>query len=206
MNSIKVWLVSNAGGRHIFYFELYTINKISGSLYFDSNLLFQVRHVKLLDLIELLIKHDLPLTEKEGIAAELFILIKKIKFYEQFYFDEIVLDKNGKLNIASYKVMDKLNTERLQNSYLMPLSAYSYPELFTVLKRHFHLHKDKIMSSSQVIIREAFEEQLINDPLKRHYLDTYNNSNMFYVYTDEKGEKTYFILNKDKLLFAFNTG
>ncbi|HKC69118.1 MAG TPA: hypothetical protein VKG26_12860 [Bacteroidia bacterium] len=204
MNTIKNWLISNAKGRNIFYFKLYTINKISGSLYFDSNILFRVSDAKLIDLIELLVSHELPIEKKNTIAAELFEMIQKIEYYKQFYFDEAVLDKDGRLNLSSYELMQKINTERLKNSNLLPVSKYGYPELFTILRTHFHLHREEIMASSQLITKTAFEEQLVTALLKHHYMDSYDADNMFYQYTGEAGDRTYFILNKDELLFAFD--
>jgi hypothetical protein len=204
MNKIRNWLVSDAKGRNIFYFKLYTINEKSGSLYFDSNILFRVSDTKLIDLIEQLVSNELPIEKKNTVAAELFEMVQTIEYYKQFYFDETVLDKDGRLNLSSYELMQKINTERLKNSNLLPISKYSYPELFTILRTHFHLHKEEIMTSSQIITKSAFEEQLITELLKYSYVYSYKDDNVFYLYRGESG-KTYFILNKDELLFAFDT-
>ncbi|MFI4919945.1 MAG: hypothetical protein ACHP65_10365, partial [Legionellales bacterium] len=173
MNTIRNWLVSNTKGRNIFYFKLYTINEKSGSLYFDSNILFRASDTKLIDLIELLISYELPIQKKDALAAELFEMVQKIEYYKQFYFDETVLDKYGRLNLSSYELMQKINTERLKNCNLLPISKYSYPELFTPLRSHFHLHKEEIMASSQVITKSAFEEQLVTELLKYSYVYSY---------------------------------
>jgi hypothetical protein len=204
MNTIRNWLVSDAKGKNIFYFKLYTINKISGGLYFDSNILFRANDTKLIDCIELLVSHELPIKKKYAIAADLFEMVQKIDYYKQFYFDETVLDKDGRLNLSSYELMQKINTERLKNSNLLPISKYSYPELFTILRSHFHLNQEENMASSKVITKTAFEEQLTTALLKHHYIDSYDADNVFYLYTGESGE-TYFIMNKDELLFAFDT-
>jgi hypothetical protein len=204
MNTIRNWLVSGTKGRSLFYFKLYTINEISGSLYFDSNILFRASDTKLIDLIELLISHELPIEKKDAIANELFEAVQKIEYYEQFYFDETVLDKNGRLNLSSYEVMQKINMERLENSRLLPISKYSYPELFTLLRTQFHLNLEEVMASSKVITKAAFEEQLITELLKYHYVYSYHADNVFYLYTGESGD-TYFIMNKGELLFAFDT-
>jgi hypothetical protein len=204
MNKIRNWLVSDAKGRNIFFFKLYTINEKSGSLYFDSNILFRVSDTKLIDLIELLVSHELPIEKKNAIAAELFELVQTIEYYKQFYFDETVLDKDGRLNLSSYELMQKINTERLKNSNLLPVSKYSYPELFTTLRSHFHLHQEEIMAASQIITKSAFEEQLVTELLKYSYVYSYKEDNVFYLHVSESG-KTYFILNKDELTFAFDT-
>jgi hypothetical protein len=204
MNTIRNWLVSGAKGRNIFYFKLYTINNISGGLYFDSNILFRVSDTKLIDLIEQLVSHELPIQKKDAIAAELFEMIQKIEYYKQFYFDETVLDKNGRLNLSSYELMQKINAERLKDSNLLPISEYSYPELFTVFRTYFHLHKEEIMALTKQITKPAFEEQLVTALLKHHYIDAYDAGNVFYQYTGEAGDRTYFILNKHELLFAFD--
>jgi len=204
MNTIRNWLISDTKGRNIFYFKLYTINEISASLYFDSNILFRVSDTKLIDFIELLVSYEMPIEKKNTIAAELFEMVQKIEYYKQFYFDETVLDKDGRLNLSSYELMQKLNAEKLKNSNLLPISKYSYPELFTTLRSHFHLNQEEIMASSQVITKSAFEEQLITELLKYSYVYSYKEDNVFYLYTSESG-KTYFILNKDELLFAFDT-
>ena len=146
----------------------------------------------------------MPIEKKNTIAAELFEMVQKIEYYKQFYFDETVLDKDGRLNLSSYELMQKLNAEKLKNSNLLPISKYSYPELFTTLRSHFHLNQEEIMASSQVITKSAFEEQLITELLKYSYVYSYKEDNVFYLYTSESG-KTYFILNKDELLFAFDT-
>ncbi|HXD93891.1 MAG TPA: hypothetical protein VNX01_11815 [Bacteroidia bacterium] len=204
MNTIRNWLVSGAKGRNIFYFKLYTINEKSGGLYFDSNILFRASDTKLIDRIELLVSHELPIQKKDAIAANLFEMVQKIEYYKQFYFDETVLDKDGRLNLSSYELMQKLNTERLKNSNLLPISKYSYPELFVPLRSHFHLNQEEIMASSKVITKSAFEEQLITELLKYSYVYSYKDDNVFYLHTSEAGE-TYFILNKGELLFAFDT-
>ena len=205
MNTIRNWLISGANGKNIFYFKLYTINEKSRGLYFDSNILFQASDIKLIDLIEQLVSHELPIEKKNAIAAELFERVQRIEYYNQFYFDETVLDKNGRLNLSSYELMQKINTERLKNSNLLPISKYSYPELFTILRTYFHLHKEEIKALTKQITKSEFEEQLVTALLKHHYIDSYDADNMFYQYTGEAGDRTYFILNKDELLFAFDT-
>jgi hypothetical protein len=204
MNTIRNWLVSGTKGRSLFYFKLYTINEISGSLYFDSNILFRASDTKLIDLIELLISPELPIEKKDAIASELFEAVQKIEYYERFYFDETVLDKNGRLNLSSYEVMQKINMERLESSRLLPISKYSYPELFTLLRTHFHLNLEEVMASSKLITKSEFEEQLVTELLKYSYVYSYKDDNVFYLYTGESGQ-TYFIMNKNELLFAFDT-
>jgi|GEM_PF-2991598 hypothetical protein len=205
MNTIKNWLVSDAKGRSIFYFKLYTINEISASLYFDSSILFRASDTKLIDFIELLISHELPIEKKDAIASELFEAVQKIEYYEQFYFDETVLDKDGRLNLSSYEVMQKINMERLENSHLLPISKYSYRELFVVLRTHFHLNMEEVMACSKIITKSAFEEQLVTELLKYHYVYSYHADNVFYLYKGESAGDTYFIMNKGELLFAFDT-
>ena len=147
----------------------------------------------------------MPIEKKNTIAAELFEMVQKIEYYKQFYFDETVLDKDGRLNLSSYELMQKLNTEKLKNSNLLPISKYSYPELFTVLRTYFHLHKEEIMALTKVITKPVFEEQLTTELLKYSYVYSYKDDNTFYLYINEAEGKTYFILNNDELLFAFDT-
>jgi hypothetical protein len=203
MNRVKYWVASDKNGRDIFYFGLYTMNKISDNLYFDSNLIFQGKHIRLVDLIEILVDRDFPMVKKDEVIAKLFEEIKEIEFYKEFYFHETVLDSNGKLNFSAYKFMNQFNCERLKDCYLVPLSNHRNPELFAELKCHYYLHEEEILSESIRIGQSRFEEQLTTDLLKQCYIDVYEPDNTYYLHCKEEGDKTFFILNNEKLLFAF---
>jgi hypothetical protein len=172
-------------------------------LYFDSNLIFQGKHTRLVDLIEILVDRDFPMVKKDEVVAKLFEEIKEIEFYKEFYFHETVLDSNGKLNFSSYKYMSEFNCKRLKDYYGVPLSNHRNPELFMELKCYYYLHEEEILSESIRIDQSRFEEQLTTELLKQSYIDIYELGNIFYLHCREEGDKTFFILNDEKLLFAF---
>ncbi|HXS37478.1 MAG TPA: hypothetical protein VN721_12310 [Flavipsychrobacter sp.] len=203
MNTVRHWVASDNNGRDLFYFDLYTWNKESVNLYFESNLIFQGRHARLVDIIEVLVDRDFPLMKKDEVAAKLFEEIKKIDFYKEFYFHESALDKEGKLNLSAYRYISELNLKKMKACYLVPLSNHRNPELFMELKCHYYLHEEEIISESVRIDQGRFEGQLATDVLKQAYVDIYHPANLFYLHCREGGDKTFFILNGEKLLLAF---
>lgn len=200
METIKTWMISNVAGRNIFYFEIFKQDDI---IYFDSNLVFKTKKLK--DLIELLISNDLPNETVEIIAAKLFTSVKRIKYYDQFYFDDSVLDKDGKLNINSYKLLQELNYEKMKSDGEddVPVSRNNYPGLFSVINNQLCIHKNRIMKDSKSITKIQFESHLINDPLKFEYVNVYDNANKFYRHKSEEGYDTYFVLRNKTLQLAF---
>jgi hypothetical protein len=207
METIRTWIVSDINGRHIFFFELFKIVESDNTLCFDSNISFQPQHKIILDYIELLLSTHLPNSTKDSIAPQLFNLIKKIKYYQKFYFDESVLDKNGRLNMSSYKLIQELTFDRLkqEGEYNVPISNYNFPDLFRVFENYFCLHQHDIMQHSKIISKNKFESQLINEDLKHQYVNIYNQTNTYFLHKAEQGYYTYFILRNNKLLFAFKT-
>jgi hypothetical protein len=205
METIRTWLVSDIAGRNIFYFELLKINATDDTLCFDSNISFQLKHKVIVDYIELLISNHLPDSTKDSIATQLFNLIKKIKCYQKFYFDESVLDKNGKLNMSNYKLIQELTFAKLkqEDEYNVPISNYSFPDLFRVFENYFCIHKHDIMKHSKIITKVKFEGQLTNDTLKHEYVTIYNKSNLYFLHESNQIYHTYFILRNQKLQLAF---
>ena len=207
METIRTWMVSDRTGRNIFYFELFKINLADDTLCFDSNISFQLKHKVIVNYIELLLSNHLPDSTKNSIATQLFTIIKKIKYYQKFYFDESVLDKNGKLNMSSYKLIQEMTFDKLkqEGEYNVPISNYSFPDLFRVFENYFCIHKHDIMQHSKIISKNKFESQLINEELKHQYVNIYNQANIYFHHKAEQGYYTYFILRNNKLFFAFKT-
>jgi len=206
METLRTWIVSDKDGRNIFYFELFTVGN-ENTLCFDSNISFQPQHKLIIDYLELLLSTHLPNSTKDSIAPQLFNLIKKIKYYQKFYFDESVLDKNGRLNMSSYKLIQELTFAKLkqEGEYDVPISNYSFPDLFRVFENYFCNNKDDIMQHSIIISKIKFESQLINKELKNQYVNIYARTHTFFQHKAEQGYYTYFILKKNKLIFAFKT-
>ncbi len=203
MVSIRKYVISDdLTGRDLFYFEVF---KQDDMIFFDSNLVFKTKKLK--DLIELLISNDLPNETVEIIAAKLFTSVKRIKYYDQFYFDDCVLDKNGKLNFDSYKLLQQLNYEKLKSDgeYDVPISRNNYPDLFAVVNNELCIHKNRVMKDSKSITKIQFEFHLINEPLKFEYVNVYDKDNKFYRHKSEEGYDTYFILRNKTLHLAFRT-
>lgn len=206
METFKTWMVSDLSGRNIFYFELFKIES-DDKLFFDSNISFQLKHKGIIDHIEMLLSNHLPIATRDFIATLLFSQVQKIKCYSKFYFDESVLDKNGKLNMSSYKLIQQLTFEKLRQDgeYNVPISMYSFPDLFREFENYFCTHQQNLMRQSKIISKAKFESYLINDALKNQYVNIYNNSNMFFVHLSEQGYYTYFVMRRNKLQFAFKT-
>ena len=203
MHTVRNWIVENKQGRSLFYFRLYTISEISADLYFDSNILFRIADARLILLLEQLVFHKIPLDKKERIAQQLFMLIRENSYYEQFYFEDDVLDKYGKINFSAYECIRHLLMERLDDSCLLPLSANSYSYLFFAARKHFHLHRDTIFESSKQITQLEFENQLCTDALKFAYVEVFDKGNVFYLYTDNTNIVSYFIINGNDIIFLF---
>ena len=204
MHTIRNWIVENKQGRSLFYFRLYTINEISAGLYFDSNILFRITDARLALLIEQLVSYKIPIEKKDRIAEQLFILIKEIGYYEQFYFDDTVLDKTGKLNFFMYEFKQRFYLERLDKCYEVPISATHNPEIYAIVRKYFHLHKEVLFETTKPITQAAFECQLCTDELKQAYVEEYDEENAFYIYTDNTDKVSYFIINNNELKLVFD--
>lgn len=204
METIRTWMVSDKNGRDIFFFELFKIGN-ENTLYFDTNLSIQLEHKVIVEYIELLLSNYLPDSTKDSIALHLITLFKKIKYYHKFYFDESVLDKNGRLNMSSYKLIQEMtfNKLKLEDEYNVPISIYSFPDLFRVFENYFCIHKQEIMRHSKIISKIKFEGQLANDSLRNQYVTIYNKSNLYFLHESNQIYQTYFILRNHKLQFAF---
>lgn len=205
MEILKTWIVSDQNGRNQFYFEIF---EQDGIILFDTNLLFRNEHNIIIECIELLLSNHLPANTIDVVATKLFTSVKRIKYYERFYFSDCVLDKNGKLNANSYKLIQQLNYEKLKNDgeYNVPISLTSYGDLFAVMNNQFCIHRRKIMEDSTGITKDEFESYLINDSLKTEYVKVYSAANKFYRHKSvEEGYNTYFILRGINLFLAFRT-
>ena len=85
MISLKKYVVSDLTGRDLFYFELFKLDETDDTLSFDSNVKFQLKHKKIIGLIELLLSNHLPEQTKDAVAQQLFNSILKEKEYQKFY-------------------------------------------------------------------------------------------------------------------------
>ena len=205
METIKTWMVSDLNGRNLFHFEIF---KQDGIILFDSNLVFRNEHNTIIECIELLISNHLPTETIDVVAAKLFTSVKRIKYYEQFFFDDSVLDKSGKLNANSYKLIQQLNYEKLKSDgeYDVPISLTSYGDLFAVMNNQFCIHRKKIIHDSTRITKIEFESYLVNEDLKTQYVNVYDTANKFYRHKSvDEGYDTYYILKATTLLLAFRT-
>lgn len=205
MEIIKTWMVSDHNGRNLFHFEIF---KQDGITLFDTNIVFRNEHNTIIECIELLLSNHLPANTIDVVATKLFTSIKRIKYYERFYFDDSVLDINGKLNANSYKLIQQLNYEKLKSDgeYNVPISHISFGDLFAVMNNQFCIHRRKIMEDSTRITKDEFESYLINDSLKTEYVKVYSDANKFYRHKSiEEGYDTYFVLRGINLFLAFRT-
>jgi hypothetical protein len=199
METLKTWVISNKAGREIFFFELF---KIDDTLYFDSNLIIRNSHHNIIENIQLLLSDHLPIVTQEFIANQLFNNIKKNRYYDQFYFNESVLNKDGKLNLSNYKITQEIIINNIMNSeYYVPLSDCSCQAMFAVLSNYFYKNERNITRNSKAITKSKFEANLVNETLQHTYVNIYHQSNSYNVHYEEYN--TYFILRENKLLFAF---
>lgn len=207
MISYKKYVVSNLTGRDLFYFELFKLDETDDTLCFDSNIKFQLKHKKIIDLIELLLSNHLQEQTKDALAKQLFNLIMKEKEYEKFYLSDEVLNKDGKLMMDNYELIKQITYKKLKavGKFNVPLSAFYLPELFKVIEDHFCNERECIMKQSTSISKTIFESKLITDELKHQYVCVYNNENKFYHHIADNGNSTYFILLNHKLIFAIKS-
>lgn len=200
METVKTWIISNKAGREIFFFELF---KIDDTLYFDSNLIIRNSHHNIIENIQLLLSDHLPLVTQEFIANQLFNNIKKNRYYDQFYFNDTVLNKDGKFNRNSYNIIQEIICNNIKNGeYYVPLSNSSYQDMFAVFSNYFYQNRRNIIRNSKPLSKSKFESNLVNEALQNHYVNIYDQSNCYNVHVYEE-YNTYFILRENKLLFAF---
>jgi len=207
MISLKKYVVSDLTGRDLFYFELFKLDETDDTLSFDSNVKFQLKHKKIIGLIELLLSNHLPEQTKDAVAQQLFNSILKEKEYQKFYLSDEVLNKEGKLMMDNYELIKQITYKKLKDAgkFNVPVSAFHEPELFKVIEDHFCNERESIMEQSTSISKRLFESQLVTDELKHQYVSVYNNENKFYRHIAENGHSTYYILRNNKLIFAIKT-
>lgn len=202
MKLLNKWVVSDANGRDVFYFEVLEMDSI---ICFDSNLVFHNKHTIINNYIEHIIVGNLSSDELEYTTTLLFNCIKSNSYYKQFYFSDSVLNKNGKLHSSSYNILNKITLDKLCNSNnkLIPFSKHYDFDLFKSLENYYLQNRLQIKDTSTNINKINFENLLITDLLKDAYLSVYNNNNTFHLHIDEDGMKTYYALKNRKLVFAF---
>lgn len=205
MDVKKTWIISD-NGKDIFFFQLLYIDKDEDGYLFDTNLSIQSNPESIIKKIKLLISPGLPENEIDVLAQDIFEAIKVNPFYKQFYFSDQVLNRNGKFNLQYYNTLNKMNLKKISNDKLelIPMSETSYPELFEIFKKHFIINQSEIMNNSKEISKTDFEVQLVNNLLRYNYFNIYNLKKMFYKYEGSNNEETYFILNNENLVFAFD--
>src|SRR5579872_6058770 len=108
----KRWMVSDDYGRDIFYFAL--IDNYENPRIYLSSLNDLDQYPQLAVLLTMIRTPTLKGRQLERLAKELFNAIKKIKSLQQYYFPEYFLNKEGKFFEPAYRVIKRLQEEKLK--------------------------------------------------------------------------------------------
>ena len=165
------WYAVSTNGNHTFYIEVHSTN-LMGDLHFETSLPINLFLDKELHkLVKRLCTIKLSTFKRNDIALILINRLDHIPEIKKYYFNELVLDKNGKY----CEEYDIILNEIQANIPICENVAYSQlanENIFTTLKSNFIY--DEVIRECKKISKSEFEQQINgNFNLQHAYLEVY---------------------------------